>query len=191
MVGGGGEVVLFMGPPGAGKGTQADGLAERRGLRKLSTGDMLRSHVRRGTDLGERAKTIMAEGKLVPDDLIVAMVRSELADQERVRVLLDGFPRTTGQAESLDRLLEELGTGITRVVVIEVGEDELVRRLLQRAEKEGRSDDNEATIRTRMDEYRDKTQPLLAYYESRGKLARVDGLGSVDEVGARIDEVLP
>lgn len=191
MVGGGGEVVLFMGPPGAGKGTQADLLAERRGLRKLSTGEMLRSHVRRSTPLGERAESIMAEGKLVPDDLIVAMVRSELADQERVRVLLDGFPRTTGQAESLDRLLEELGTGITRVVALEVGEDELVRRLLQRAEKEGRFDDNETTIRTRMEEYRDKTQPLLAYYESRGKLARVDGLGSVEQVAGRIDEVLP
>lgn len=191
MVGGGGEVVLFMGPPGAGKGTQADLLAERRGLRKLSTGEMLRSHVRRSTPLGERAESIMAEGKLVPDDLIVAMVRSELADQERVRVLLDGFPRTTGQAESLDRLLEELGTGITRVVALEVGEDELVRRLLQRAEKEGRFDDNETTIRTRMEEYREKTEPLLAYYESRGKLARVDGLGSVEQVAGRIDEVLP
>lgn len=191
MVGGGGEVVLFMGPPGAGKGTQADLLAERRGLRKLSTGEMLRSHVRRSTPLGERAESIMAEGKLVPDDLIVAMVRSELADQERVRVLLDGFPRTTGQAESLDRLLEELGTGITRVVALEVGEDELVRRLLQRAEKEGRFDDNETTIRTRMEEYREKTEPLLAYYESRGKLACVDGLGSVEQVAGRIDEVLP
>ena len=185
------EVVLFMGPPGAGKGTQAALLAERRGLRKLSTGDMLRDHVQRGTDLGARARSIMDAGELVPDELIVAMVRSELEGMRPVRVLLDGFPRTPPQAEALEALLQELGTSVTRAVALEVDEDELVRRLVQRAAEQGRSDDSESTIRTRMRVYREQTSPLLAHYEARGELVRVDGRGSVEEVAERIDEVLP
>jgi len=184
------SVVLLMGPPGAGKGTQAGLLAKARGLTKLSTGDMLRDHVRRGTELGRRAKSLMDEGVLVPDELIIAMVREELMGMDPVRVLLDGFPRTTGQARALDDLLKELGAPIDAVVVLSVDSEELVRRLMGRAAAEGRSDDNEDTIRTRMQVYQEQTRPLLDYYRAAGKLHRVNGVGSEDEVFARIAQVL-
>ncbi|TVR90839.1 MAG: adenylate kinase [Trueperaceae bacterium] len=185
------EVVLLMGPPGAGKGTQASLLAEERGLTKLSTGDMLRDHVRRGTPLGERAQAIMESGELVPDDVIVGMVRATMQAAPAVRFLLDGFPRTPAQAASLDALLDELGARITAAVALEVDDDELVQRLVQRAHEEGRSDDNEDTVRNRMEVYRRQTQPLLDYYAGHGALKRVDGLGDVDTVTGRIREVLP
>lgn len=183
----GNEVLLFMGPPGAGKGTQASMVAEARSLKKLSTGEMLREHVKRGTELGVKAKALMDEGVLVPDDLIIAMVRAELEGMQPVRVLLDGFPRTTAQAEALDALLFELGAPITAAVELKVDADELVARLLRRAEQEGRSDDNEDTIRTRMRVYTQQTAPLLDYYGDKGKLEQVDGVGSLDDVAARID----
>lgn len=187
----GDEVVLLMGPPGAGKGTQASLLAERRNLAKLSTGDMLRSHVSRGTELGQKAKGIMDSGGLVSDDIINGMVRSEIARLQPPRVLLDGFPRTRAQAEELDAILEEQDTTIDAVVVLEVPEDELVRRLVERAEEQGRTDDNEDTIRARMRVYRQETQPLLEFYDERSKLQRVEGTGSVEEVFGRIEAVLP
>ena len=184
------EVLLLMGPPGAGKGTQANRLAHSRGLVKLSTGDMLREHVERGTELGKRAKGIMEAGDLVPDDLIIAMVRDELVDQQGIRVLLDGFPRTSAQASALDALLAEHGTAVTAAVALEVDSEELVRRLLQRSREQGRFDDNEATIRKRMEVYRNDTKPLLDYYRGQGKLVVVDGVGEMDEVTGRINEVL-
>jgi len=184
------EVVLFMGPPGAGKGTQAALVAEARSLTKLSTGDMLRSHVKLGTELGRRAQSLMDEGVLVPDDLIIAMVRAELDQMAPVRVLLDGFPRTTGQAEALDALLDEIGAPIGAVIELKVDPDELVRRLVGRARAEGRRDDNEETVRTRMRVYEDQTKPLLDYYRSAGKLKQVDGVGATDEVFERIGEAL-
>jgi adenylate kinase len=185
------EVLLLMGPPGAGKGTQANRLASGRGLVKLSTGDMLREHVRRGTELGLRAKGIMEAGDLVPDDLIIAMVKRELEGQQSVRVLLDGFPRTPGQAAALDSLLAEHGTSVSAAVALEVDSEELVRRLLQRSRNEGRFDDNEATIRKRMEVYRTETQPLLDYYRDQGKLRSVDGMGEMDDVSERINGVIP
>ncbi|HET8984395.1 MAG TPA: adenylate kinase [Trueperaceae bacterium] len=186
----GAEVVLLMGPPGAGKGTQASMLAEGRNLLKLSTGDMLRSHVKQGTELGIRAKSLMEEGVLVPDELIIAMVRAELEKLPTVRVLLDGFPRTTGQAAALDALLDDLGAPIDVVIELRVDSDELIRRLLGRAVAEGRSDDNEDTIRTRMQVYMEQTRPLLDYYKAAGKLERIDGVGTTAEVAERIDAVL-
>lgn len=185
------EVLLLMGPPGAGKGTQAAKLARARGLMKLSTGDMLRDNVKRGTDLGLQAKTVMDAGGLVSDDIIIGMVRSELEPQGGdVRVLLDGFPRTPAQAEALDALLADLGAELSAAVLLEVDEDELVTRLVHRAAEENRSDDNEATVRERMRVYRTQTAPLVDYYERRGKLRRIDGVGSVEDVFARISEVL-
>ena len=184
------EVLLLMGPPGAGKGTQSEKLARARSLTKLSTGDMLRDHVRRGTPLGERAKRVMEAGELVPDELIVSMVRDALTEEE-VRVLLDGFPRTDVQAGALDALLSELDAAMTAAVLLEVDEAELAGRLLKRAHEEGRVDDNETTIRKRMKVYQEQTQPLVNYYEARGKLRRVNGQGGVEEVFARISEVLP
>ena len=185
------EIVLLMGPPGAGKGTQAAALAEARGLKALSTGNMLRDHVNRGTELGKRAKVIMDSGELVPDEVIVGMVRAELEAAPALRFLLDGFPRTPAQAAALDALLAELGTQVTAAIALEADDEELVQRLLKRAELEGRSDDNEATVRNRMEVYRRQTQPLLEYYEGRGVLKRVDGIGSVEEIQERIREVLP
>ena len=184
------EVLLLMGPPGAGKGTQAQRLAEGRGLTKLSTGDLLRDHVRRGTELGREAKVLMDEGVLVPDEIIMGMVKSELDKQDPVRVLLDGFPRTTGQADALQELLAEYGAQVDMAIELVVDEDELVRRLVTRAEQEGRSDDNEETIRTRMKVYRDQTAPLLEYYGAKGKLQSVDGVGTLDEVTARVQDAL-
>jgi adenylate kinase len=181
-----GEAVIFLGPPGAGKGTQAVRLAEELSFKKLSTGDILRDHVARGTPLGLQVKPIMDRGDLVPDDLILALIREELAD----RVIFDGFPRTIPQAEALDRLLEETGTKLLGVVLVEAPEEELVRRMLKRAELEGRSDDNEETIRRRLQVYREKTEPLIQYYEKTGALRRVDGLGTPDEVYARIRAAL-
>jgi adenylate kinase len=186
------EVLLLMGPPGAGKGTQAAKLARARGLVKLSTGDLLRDHVRRGTALGQQAKAVMDAGELVSDDLIIGMVRSELEGQNgQVRVLLDGFPRTPAQADALDALLEELDAAVSAVVLLEVPDAEVVSRLTGRAEQEGRSDDNEATVLERMRVYRAATEPLIQYYGARGALRRVDGVGSVEDVFARISEVLP
>lgn len=185
------EVLLLMGPPGAGKGTQANRLAHSRGLHKLSTGDMLREHVERGTELGGRAKGIMEAGDLVPDELIIAMVRDELADRQAIRVLLDGFPRTSAQASALDALLAEHDTSVTAAVALEVDSEELVRRLMQRSRAEGRFDDNEATIRKRMEVYRNDTKPLLDYYRGQGKLVVVDGMGEMDDVTERINEVIP
>jgi adenylate kinase len=185
------EVVLLMGPPGSGKGTQATRVAVARRLTKLSTGDMLRAHVGAGTELGQRAKRIMDSGQLVPDDVIIGMVRSELEAADAVRFLLDGFPRTSAQAAALDALLVDLGASVTAAVTLEVDDEALVKRMLQRAEQEGRSDDNEATIRTRMAVYHEQTRPLIDYYRGQGKLLRVDGLGTVDEITARVREVLP
>lgn len=184
------EVLLLMGPPGAGKGTQASRLADSMSLHKLSTGDMLRAHVRDGTDLGRRAKAIMDAGDLVPDDLIIDMVRGRLGAMDEVRVLLDGFPRTPGQAEALDGVLGEFGVAMTAAIVLDVPEDVLVARLLKRAEEEGRSDDDEVTVRRRMDVYRASTRPLIDFYEARGLLHVVDGVGDVHEVTKRIEEVL-
>jgi adenylate kinase len=180
-----------MGPPGAGKGTQAALLSEARNLLKLSTGDILRYNVRRQTELGRQAQAFMDAGDLVPDDLIIGMVREELAGRAGVRVLLDGFPRTPGQAAQLDELLAELGADLTAAVALEVGTDELIRRLLQRSGEEGRSDDTGETIRHRMNVYARETKPLLDYYERRGKLQRVSGAGSVSDVQTRIQQVLP
>jgi len=184
------EVLLLMGPPGAGKGTQATRVAVARSLTKLSTGDMLRAHVGAGTELGRRAKAIMDAGDLVPDDIIIGMVRSELEAASKVRFLLDGFPRTAAQAAALDALLAELHASVTAAISIEVPDDELVARMLKRAREEGRSDDNEATIRNRMAVYQIQTKPLISYYRGQPQLKVIDGLASIDEVGQRIRSAL-
>lgn len=184
------EVLLLMGPPGAGKGTQGDKLARARRLHKLSTGDMLRHHVREQTELGQKAKRIMDAGDLVPDGLIVDMVHASLKGHADIRVLFDGFPRTTAQAEALDALLAEHQVNLTAAVLLEVPQDLLVSRLLKRAQEEGRSDDNEMTIRNRMTVYNEQTKPLVDYYSAHHVLRTVDGEGSIEDVFARISGVL-
>lgn len=184
------EAVIFLGPPGAGKGTQAKRLASEMGFKQLSTGDILRSHVARGTELGKLAKPIMDAGKLVPDEIILGLIGAELAAMPDPRVIFDGFPRTLAQAEALDKLLQEQHIRLLGVLLVTAPEDELVRRLLGRALEEGRSDDNEETIRARMLEYRQKTQPLVDYYQKTGSLKEINGLGKVDEVYQAIQEAL-
>lgn len=184
------EAVIFLGPPGAGKGTQAKRLASEMGFKQLSTGDILRSHVARGTELGKLAKPIMDAGKLVPDEIILGLIGEELAVMPDPRVIFDGFPRTLAQAESLDKLLRERKIRLLGVLLVTAPEDELVGRLLGRAQQEGRSDDNEETIRARMVEYLHKTQPLVDYYAQTGSLKEINGLGRVDEVYKAIQEAL-
>lgn len=184
------EAVIFLGPPGAGKGTQAKRLALELGFRQLSTGDILRSHVARGTKLGQQAKPLMEAGKLVPDEIILGLIGEELATMPDPKVIFDGFPRTLAQAEALDRLLAERKIRLLGVLLVTAPEEELVRRLLGRALEEGRSDDNESTIRARMVEYRQKTQPLVDYYKKTGCLREINGLGKVDEVYQAIQTAL-
>jgi adenylate kinase len=173
--------LLFIGPPGAGKGTQAGKVAARLGIPHVSTGDMFRDHVSRETDLGRKVKAIMAAGDYVPDEITVAMLSDRISqDDAEDGFILDGFPRTEAQVASLDRLLGE--NGLDKVVVFEVDEDELTERLLSR----GRDDDNEDTIRYRFKIYLEQTQPLIDIYEQRSITLYVDGIGDVDEVTERI-----
>ena len=177
--------LLFLGPPGAGKGTQAQRLAESQGLLHLSTGDLLRAEVAAGTALGQEAEAVMARGELVSDALVLAIVRSRL-EAHTGGWLLDGFPRNVTQADALAALLEELGQQIELVVLMELDDAVLVQRLLSR----GRADDNEAVIRHRLEVYRQQTEPLIAYYRERQLLAPVEAAGTVEEIGERIAEVL-
>jgi adenylate kinase len=173
--------LLFIGPPGAGKGTQAGKVAARLGIPHVSTGDMFRDHVARGTLLGKKVEAIMAAGDYVPDEVTVAMLSERISqDDAEDGFILDGFPRTEAQVASLDRLLG--ADGLDKVVVFEVDEDELTERLLSR----GRDDDNEDTIRYRFKIYLEQTQPLIDIYEARSITVYVDGIGEVDEVTERI-----
>ena len=183
--------LLLLGPPGAGKGTQAKLLVEKLSIPQISTGDMLRAAVAAGTEVGRKAKETMDRGDLVSDEIVIAVADERLAqDDARKGFILDGFPRTTPQAEALDGILSRLGTPLERCVALVVDEDELVGRLLKRAEIEGRADDNEESIRNRMQVYRQETAPLVSYYREKGLLAEVDALGTVEEVQARIAKVL-
>jgi adenylate kinase len=177
--------LLFLGPPGAGKGTQAQLLAAAHGLLHLSTGDLLRAEVQAGSDLGREAEAVMARGELVSDALVLAIVRSRLEGHEG-GWLLDGFPRNLPQAEALDTLLAELRQGIELVVLMELDDAVLLQRLLAR----GRSDDNEAVIRHRLQVYREQTAPLIEHYSGLGLLQAVDAAGTIAEIGARIDALL-
>lgn len=184
--------LLIMGPPGAGKGTQAVALAARIGGAHISTGDIFRENVARETELGRTAKRYMDAGEYVPDEVTNAMVADRLAqDDARTAFLLDGYPRTLDQVAKLDEILTALGTRLDGVVALTVVEDELISRLLERAKVSGRSDDTEDVIRHRQEVYRSETEPLLAVYRDRGLLVEVDGMGTPDDVGRRIAEALP
>jgi adenylate kinase len=183
--------ILLLGPPGAGKGTQALLLVAKLGVPQISTGDMLRGVVAAGTEVGVQAKGYMDRGELVPDAVVIGVAEERLSqDDAESGFVLDGFPRTAAQAEALDVLLERMGTHLERCIALVVDEGPLVARLLGRAKIEGRSDDSEETIRTRMSVYRAQTAPLVDYYRKRGVLAEVDGLGSIEEVAKRIEEAL-
>ena len=183
--------MIFMGPPGAGKGTQAQVVAERYSIPAISTGDIFRKNVSEGTELGIQAQRFMDAGEYVPDELTNLMVRNRIdeADAER-GFLLDGYPRTLAQVEELDGMIKHTGHALDAVVVLTVDKEELVQRLLQRAETEGRADDTEDVVRRRHEVYDDQTAPLIDVYRDRGLMIEVDGMGEVDEVSQRIFDAL-
>jgi len=211
--------IILLGPPGAGKGTQAARLVEQHGMRQLSTGDMLRAAVAAQTPVGLKAKAIMDAGELVSDEIVSALIDDELtAMGEHVGAIFDGYPRTAAQAEQLDAILAKHGRKLDHVIELAVDEDELVRRIVGRyscaacgtgyhdefrqpvvagvcdkcggTEFKRRKDDNEETVRTRMTEYRAKTAPILPLYEARGIVRRIDGMAPIDAVTASVEAVL-
>ncbi|MGH8775154.1 MAG: adenylate kinase [Jiangellaceae bacterium] len=179
--------LLLMGPPGSGKGTQAAVVAKRLGIPAISTGDIFRENVAAGTDVGRKAKAYLAEGDYVPDAVTNEMVRGRLAEADALDgFLLDGYPRTVPQVEFLDLILGDLGVSLDRVLLLTVDVEEVVGRLLRRAAADGRTDDSEAVIRHRLALFAEQTAPLAAVYDARGQLRKVDGMGSVDAVSARM-----
>jgi adenylate kinase len=183
--------MIILGPPGAGKGTQAALISENRGIPAISTGDIFRANIKGETELGLRVKEILASGGYVPDEVTNAIVRDRLAQADAAHgFLLDGYPRTPGQVEALDEMLAEQGVSLDLVLELTVDTDEVVNRLLQRAHDQGRVDDTEEVIRSRMAIYTEETAPLAAIYRERGMLRQVDGMGTVDEVAARITTLL-
>jgi adenylate kinase len=183
--------VLFMGPPGAGKGTQAALVAKHFDVPQVSTGDIFRANVKSGTELGVVAKKYMDAGEYVPDEVTNDMVRVRLGEDDARRgFLLDGYPRTVAQVAKLDEILEDLGTSLDGVIVLQVDREELIARLLERARTGGRADDTEEVIRHRQKVYAEQTTPLLTLYSDRGLVVDVDGHGTVDEVSERIWDAL-
>jgi adenylate kinase len=179
--------IILMGPPGAGKGTQAKVIAERLAIPAISTGDIFRKNVSEETDLGREAKRYMDAGDYVPDEITNAMVRDRVAEDDAVDgFLLDGYPRTLSQVEELDSMLEAVGSSLDAVVVLTVDKEEVVARLVKRAQAEGRSDDTEEVMRHRQDVYEEQTAPLIEVYAERGLLVEVDGMGAVAEVTTRV-----
>jgi adenylate kinase len=182
---------MILGAPGSGKGTQGKLLAEHLGIPQISTGERLRAAVKQGTPLGRKAKGYMDQGLLVPDEVVLDLIREILDSNEGARgVLMDGFPRTVPQAAAVDRLLTERGARVDPVLVLEVEEAELVRRLLGRAATEGRSDDNPESIKQRLRVYHEQTAPLVAHYERQGVVKRVAGMGAVNEIQSRVRQAV-
>ena len=180
-------LIVFIGPPGSGKGTQSKRLVERLQIPHLSTGELLRAAKKQDSPVGRLAAEYMDKGRLVPDAVVLSLVGEELNRPAYARgCLFDGFPRTVEQAESFDARLQERGTPLDLVIELHCDEQELTRRMLERAHKEGRTDDNPETIRERMSTYKSKTEPVLDYYRATGRLLVVDALGSPDEVFQRI-----
>lgn len=179
--------LVLLGPPGAGKGTQAARISERLGVPAVSTGDIFRANVAGQTELGRRAQRYMDAGEYVPDEVTNAMVRDRLAQSDAADgFLLDGYPRTDDQVVELDAMLADAGQGLDAVVELTADTDEVVTRLLGRAQEQGRADDTEVVIRRRLEVYAEQTQPLADVYAGRGLLVQVDGIGSIDEVTERI-----
>lgn len=183
---------LLFGPPGSGKGTQSLKLAGEFNLIHLSTGDMLREAIDSGTELGKKVSGMMEKGELVPDDIVIAMISEEIdSHPDSGGFIFDGFPRTVKQAVALDETLAEKDTTVCRMLVLEVEHDELVKRLLARAEESGRPDDKcESVVENRINVYREKTEPVINYYKKQGKYLPVNGMGDIDEIFKRLCKVI-
>jgi adenylate kinase len=181
------NLVLF-GPPGAGKGTQSQKLIEKYGLVHLSTGDLLRAEIAAQTELGLSAKKLMDQGILVPDEVVIGMIRNKIQNNRKANgFIFDGFPRTVAQAEALDKMLQENGLSISGMIALEVNQAELVKRLLLRGQTSGRPDDqNEELVQKRVQEYNTKTRPVADFYAAQGKFASVNGIGEIEEIFANI-----
>jgi adenylate kinase len=183
--------ILVLGPQGAGKGTQAKRLAEEYGIAHVSTGDMLRAAIAAGSDLGLRVKAIVESGELVPDELMIELIRDRLTQPDTSNgFVLDGFPRTFAQAEALEPMLREIGKPLSIVLVLQLPEDAAIQRLLRRAELEGRTDDTPETIRKRLTLYRSETEPLIEWYRIRSNVVTIHGDRSENEVFTEIEEAL-
>jgi adenylate kinase len=189
--------LILLGPPGAGKGTQAQRLVDKHGIVQLSTGDMLRAAVRAESAVGRKVKDIMARGDLCPDDLVVAIVADRVDQPDAAKgFILDGFPRTVAQAEALDRMLDQKGLGLDAVIELKVDSAALLKRIEKRAAETKargdavRPDDNPEVLKNRLDAYSAQTAPLIDYYRKKGALKTVDGMAGIPEVGAAIDRIL-
>lgn len=185
------NLVLF-GAPGSGKGTQSEKLIEEYGLHHISTGEVLRDHIKRETELGKIAKSYIDEGQLIPDELMISILDKVLEQEAAGKrgVIFDGFPRTIPQAEALKELLKKRGTDLHAVVGLEVPEEELIERMLNRGKQTGRADDNIDTIRKRLKVYHSQTSPLKDYYQNEGKYLKINGLGHIDNIFAEIADGL-
>lgn len=183
--------IVISGAPGSGKGTQSDIIVEHYGLTHISTGDMLRAEIKAGTKNGKAAEALIADGKLVPDDMIIAMLRDQLEKTPDTKgFIFDGFPRTVAQAEALDAMLKEKGTKISCMLCMEVEHDLLVDRLLNRGKTSGRADDNLETIRKRLDVYNTQTMPVIEFYKKTGRYQSASNNGTVDECFAQVKRII-
>lgn len=185
------NLVLF-GAPGSGKGTQSEKIIDKYGLRHISTGEVLRKQIKEGTELGKIADSYISKGHLIPDDLMIDILRQELKEEKSGSkgVIFDGFPRTIPQAEALEVMLKEMGHELTGVVGLEVPEEELVARMLKRGAETGRADDNIDTILNRLKVYHNQTEPLKEHYQGKGKYMHIDGLGDVDKIFSSISDAI-
>ena len=184
------NLVLF-GPPGAGKGTQSEKLIAKYDLHHISTGDMFRGHIKNETELGKKVNEIIAEGNLVPDSITIAMLEEEIKNNQSAKgFIFDGFPRTVGQAEALDALMDSLGHPISGVIALDVSEEELTQRIAKRQEISGRADDAADKLKKRIEEYFSKTIHVLPYYEAKGNLTRVNGIGDIETIFADLSQVI-
>jgi len=185
------NIVIF-GAPGSGKGTQSDKLIEKYGLEHISTGDVLRAEIKKGSELGQTAQRYIDQGQLIPDELMVSILASvyDSFGRNHRGVIFDGFPRTIPQAEALKAMLSERGDCVSAMLELDVPEDELMKRLLLRGQQSGRADDNEATIKKRLVVYHEQTQPLIAWYKEQGLHHHIDGLGALDRIFADICKVV-